>query len=284
MVNGTNPDDYQRFKISDSGCCAPGTIINCNTGFEIAPGVKRQVVIWMSEKSINSFDGNSIDVISDDISNYFNRQKSECINTTYIDYAEAFFDELNCEYHWLFPSGSATSNNTELVYDLRRKKWYKIDRGTGKYLQVGMVAHDQFGGSYTYGGIDTGYIERLEYGTTFDGTNITSTFRTADLALGEWKETTKIRKCKHVMRSKSTSTANVTVSHYGDCNNTATTSSFTHSLNSSTYRVLQKIESMDWGNHNFHSINCTVTTSNESVGYEPIGLAIKYRSIHDELF
>ena len=82
-------------------------------------------------------------------------------------------DPEKMEYHWLFASGTAaTTLNTEMVYDIARNKWFEIDRTVD--LQCGVLVHDTYGNSYNYGFLDTGYMERLEYGNpTVDGVTLT---------------------------------------------------------------------------------------------------------------
>jgi hypothetical protein len=294
LISGTTPQDYKKFKVSDDGCVAPGTFKSCNTGYEISPGLFKHVLIWQSDSAINLFDGNAIMPISGDISNYFDRTTSECINSSMIHKSESFFDERNLEYHWLLASGAATSLDTELVYDLMKKKWYQIDRGTGSYLQMGFSVRDTYGNAYNYGSIDTGYITRLDNGTTFvtaaSANNIISTLRTGDIAVGGLDIITEIRRIKHMVKAKATTTQSVSITHYGDSCNTATVNknnsksvTVSHAVKSTTHRVLKKVESLGWGDFIFHSINCAITTSNESVAYEPIAMSIQFKVIRQEM-
>lgn len=284
VIDGTSPIDYRKFKMGDSGCVAPGTLRKCNAGYEMAPGLMHHVHIFQSDHGIHINDGNTIQTISGDIDNYFDRTKSECINPDMIEKSESFFDEVLFEYHWLFANGTSVTLNMEFVYDIMKKKWYQVDRGTGKYLQLGITVRDANGNSYNYGFIASGYMERLEYGTTFDTTNITSTFRLADISLGDWRYLTKIRKLKHLAVAKLTTTQSVTISHYGDCSLTANSTTVTHAIKDTTKRTVRKVDGLNWGNYLFHSIQCSITTSNENVGYEPLGIEVKWQQIHDEEF
>jgi hypothetical protein len=124
----------------------------------------------------------------------------------------------------------------------------------------------------------------LEYGNTFDSTNITSSFRTGDIALGGWQYLSEVRHIKHLVLSKSTTTNSVTITHYGDGNLTGTTETITHAVKSSTYKDLQGRGSVKWGNFTFHSFYCSLITSNESCAYEPIGLELRWRPLHEDTF
>ena len=230
------------------------------------------------------FDTNSFINISSDIENYFDPTKSECITSSMVAKSSSFYDESKYEYHWLFASGSGqTTLNTELVYDLRKKKWYKIDRGTGNYLQMGFSVKDTYGNAYTYGGTEAGYIERLEYGTTFDGTSITSTYKTGDIPFGQWFQQSIIRRVKHLAIAKTTTTNTVTLSHFNDTETTAT-DTLNISVNASGKRVAKVNRSVNWNESSvFHSFQCALITTDENVGYEPIGLSIGYRITREDV-
>jgi hypothetical protein len=285
LVDGTSPEDYTLYKIADNyGCVARGTLKSCSTGYEVSPGLLKHVLIWQSASAICLFDGNSIVDISADIKNYFDPNKTEGIGSATVGNSKAFYDEHNDEYHWLFESGGeSTPMNTELVYNVVKKKWYKLDRGTGKYLQIGFGARDTYGNFYTYGGIDTGYIEKLESGTTFDGTNITSTFKTADIAFGGWSNQSRIRRVKHLCIAKVTTTNTVTMTHFNDTETTAT-DTVTFSVNATGKRVAKVNKSVNWNEDAvFHSFNCVLITSDENVGYEPIGLNVGVRILREDI-
>ncbi len=284
VIDGTSPTDYKKRKMGDTGCVAPGTLKKINTGYELSPGILHHIHIFQSDHGIHLNDGSSIQIISDDIRDVFDQNATTHIYLSMIHKSEAFVDEKLYEYHWLWASGESTVLDKEYVYDIRKKKWFTINRTSGKYIQLGISVRDTNGNSYNYGFIDTGFMERLEYGTTFDTTTIVSTFQTGDIALGDWRYSTKIRKIKHIVKAKATTTQSVTITHYGDTSSTATMGSPTHAVLSSAKRVLQKICGVDWGNFVFHSIKCSITTNNENVAYEPIGLMLKYRTIHDEEF
>lgn len=172
----------------------------------------------------------------------------------------------------------------EFVFDIRKKKWYENIRGLNmaKPLVMAFPVRDTTGKAYVYGGLDTGYIERLENGTDFDGEDIISTFRIGDIPLGGWQYQSTIRKVKHIQLAKGTTTSVVTLTHYGDCITTSTETA-TSDPTVSGKRVAQTKESLDWGNYTFHSIKCSITTDNETIGYEPIGLSIYWKPVRVDI-
>ncbi len=283
LLDGTTPEDYRQYKVGDnSGCIAPKTFIACDMGYEIAPGINKHVLIWQSENALVMFDGNVISPISTDIENYFDRTKTECIPDAMKDDSTAFYDESRFEYHWCFASEStATTLNKEFVYSLLKRKWFEIDRGTGKYLQIGFSVQDTNGNNFTYGGIETGYIERLEYGTTFDGNNIVSQFRTLDIPFGGYDIETEIRHIRLVAVAKSTTTNTVTATHYGDGITTSALTTATFIVKDTTHRFVKPTKSVKWGSFLFHSISCSLTTSDENCGFEPIGLGIMWELVRE---
>lgn len=282
LVDGQSPSNYIKYQISDNyGCVAPSTLKSCDMGYEIVPGITKHVLIWQSSKAIVLYDGNTIVPISADIENYFDPLKSECINSSYVHLSQSFYDDTKYEYHWLFYSGS-TPTLKEWVYDLRQKKWYEINRGTGKAIIMGYQARDTSGNAYMFGGIDTGYIERLEYGQTFDGNSIVSEYKTGDIPFSGWNAETQVRRIKHLSVAKTTTTNSLSLTHYGDCLSSSTDTASLR-VTSSGKRVAKDKISISWGNHVFHSFHCSMTTSNENIGYEPIGLAIGYKTIREDL-
>ncbi len=281
IVDGSGPSTYQRLQISDKyGCVAPRTLIKCDMGYTVAQGLTKHILIWQADNAICMFDGNTISPISGDISNYFDPKKSECIPAAMKIKSEGFYDEFNYEYHFLFASGTGqTTLNKEFVYDLLKKKWFEVPRSSGKQLQMGFSVRDTNGQTYTFGGLDTGYIERLENGTTFDGDDIVSRFRLADIAFGGWNIETLVRGVTHIAVAKATTTNTVSMTHYGDVITTSGDSAITFDVNSSTHRVKIDSETVGWGNNIFHSFDCSMTTSNENIGYEPIGISVFFEAV-----
>lgn len=283
LIDGTSLNTYALYKISDQyGCVAKDTFRICNIGFEVAQGINKHVAIWQAAGAIVIFDGSSVMPIHFDIENVFDPMSSTTINTAKIHKSSSFYDEAKREYHWLWASGANTTLNKEYVFDLLHRKWFEIDRTTGKYLQLGIPVSDTNGYKYVYGAIDTGYLERLENGTTFDGNNIVSQFQTPDIPLGGWNNETILRKVRLIAKSKATTTNSVVMTHYGDMANTGT-SIGSFSVTDTTHRVVNNVKSISTGPHTFHSFACSMTTSNENIGFEPIGLEIFFKQAREKI-
>ena len=177
---------------------------------------------------------------------------------------------------------SATNNelDKEYVLDLRKWRWYEIDRGSGKRLQCGIMVSDDEGNQYAYGFIDTGYMERLEYGTTFDSTDITCTFKTGDQVpipqdiLSE----SRMLRANLIAVAKNTDST-VTLTHYLDGKETGT--DYSLSVADATHRYANVIEDIYSTPAVFHSFKLTATSDEETKGFEPLYLSMFYQKERD---
>jgi hypothetical protein len=171
-------------------------------GYEVASGLNKHVLVWQTASGIVLFDGNSIVPISKDIKNLFDPNATDHINFAKLDLSTGFFDPNQNEYHWCFMSGTSTVINREMVYDLVRKKWFEIDRTSGKYLTCGFIVQDTAKRKYIYAGTDADNLYRLENGTDLDGTTMTYTMRSGDKPLSKsFMSQSKIRGFKIVMKA-----------------------------------------------------------------------------------
>ena len=283
LLSGNDPESWTLYRASANiGCPAPLTIRVINAPQEQYTQSNRTVAIWQSSQGIFIFDGKAFTPIHGDIEDWFDSKRSYSINRTYIGDSSAFYDELNHEYHWLFKSGAAATPK-EFVYDMRRKKWFEIDRGTGKSLMLGTKVMDTLGNTYCYGFTSDGYIQRLEYGNTFDGNNIVCELQTGDIALhqGSMWETTKIRNVKMTMVGKSTTVNNVTMTHYGDTA-TAGTAFALDPTPTTGDRVASGRVSANLGDYVFHRLGLSLSTGDEAIGFEPVYLGIIYETIRKD--
>lgn len=263
---------FEWYRVSDTiGCTAPLTMTSIHTpAMEERPALNG--VIFQSTDAIYLFDGREFYPIHRDIEDVFTN-----INKTYLDKSVGFLDETNQEWHWLITTGTSTTHNEEWVYDLKRNRWYQVDRGT--YLQSGFSVEDTVGNFYNYGTIDTGYMERLENGTTFDGSDMDFSLRTGDMPLsGSTIYESKIRQINLLMKSKNTTTNSVAVTHYGDGQTTGKALTSISPANSSG-RISSRTKSENTGKHVFHSIKLAMTTNNEEIGFEPLGLGVFYQDV-----
>ena len=263
---------FEWFRVSPTiGCTAPLTMTSVHTpAMEERPPING--VIFQSTDAIYLFDGREFLPIHRDIEDIFTR-----INKTYFDKSVGFLDETNQEWHWLITTGSSTTHNEEWVYDLKRDRWYQIDRGT--YLQSGFPVEDTVGNFYNYGAIDTGYLERLENGMTFDGGDMDFSLRVGDIPLsGSTIYETRIRQINLLMKAKNTTLNSVAVTHYGDG---ATTGKDLASMSPANNggRISSRTKSENTGKHVFHSIKLAITTNNEEIGFEPLSLGVFYQDV-----
>jgi len=275
IVDGNSPQTYRQYQVSGSyGCTSPMTFKVCDTGFEIAPGINKHIVIWLSASGPVMYDQNAIMPIVDDIKNYFEEWRSEYINVSMIDKFHAFYDSRNREYHLMIATGSSTTLNVELVFDLYRRKWFKINRGTDRALQMGFEALDSRGNMFIYGGTDTGFLHRLENGYTFDGNAIVSTVRFADRAFGSLANRSTIRNLRTLCKTKNTA-AKLLLTHYEDTAAVASKpGAATMSINDTTHRLAwaDTHRSIAFGPCVIHGLQLTHTSTDVDVPIELVAM------------
>jgi predicted RecA/RadA family phage recombinase len=285
LVSGDSPLDWTIFPLSKTvGCPAPLTM----TVFNIATTQGEKVVaVWQGSNGIWMTDGRSLTRLDNDIKNVFDPNSSGTkINTSRIDKSTAFYDENLEEWHWLWSSGANTTHDQEYVLDVRKSKWYTMSRGTGSLLQMGIPVEDTTGNTFVYGGIDTGYLERLDNGTTFhkdgDTNDIVSKFRLGDNTLAGLMKKTSIRYIKMPMRTKTNTSNSVVGTHYGDVSTSASADTFTMSPTKSGRNVTSPTQGTNLREFIYHSLEMSMTTDDETVGFEPIAISIIYIIIRDD--
>jgi len=272
MVDGTTPENYFVFQIAPNvGCMSPLTMKVCDMGYEIAPGLNKHVVMWLASEGVVMFDANTLINVAGDISDRFDPRSSNYINTSISSQFYGFYDARRTEYHLLIATGSSTSLNEEWVYDLYRKKWFLIDRGSTKRLLSGWEVMDANGDRYVYGGTADGFIERLEYGTTFDGTAIAQAFKTnAFMPMKSLMFRTTLRVLQLVGVAKSTTSQTVAITHYADGDTTGDAAKFAAMSMSNTGKRLFMVQRSASVTATFHELQFSISTTNETVGFEPL--------------
>jgi len=165
--------------------------------------------------------------------------------------------------------------------DLRSWKWFHIDRGTGKKIQCAINVTDAYGVNHSYGFLDTGYMERLEYGTTFDGGDIVSTFHTGDFPLeeGNYFEENEVKALVPVLKAKTTTTANATFTIYTDTKTTG--DDYTVDPTLADHRLTFPVKTANTKPGILHSLKGTITVNNENKGFEPYLVGIYYQPIRE---
>lgn len=282
LLVGNSPEDWTFYRASANiGCVAPLTMKPAHIVTEEG---SKQVYFFQGSDGIYLFDGRSPMAIHGDIEDIFDKRSSTVISSSWISKSVGEFDEYNQEYHFFY-SDDGSSLNKEVVYSLKRQGWYYVSRGTGLELQCAFNVEDTDGNKYMYGCIDTGYMEHLENGNDFDGGDIVHVFRFGDIAPaslpGENKggsifTETIIRGIKSITTAKTTTTNAAAVTYYLDGITSGTTLETAHDPTNTGYRIKDTYEGLDLGSGIFHSFKFSMTTDNETIGYEPLFIALKY--------
>jgi hypothetical protein len=246
------------FLLSSSiGCADPLTLKTINLHAEPGAGVNRSLAIWRGPNGVYMSDGRAPIPIHGDIKEYFDPESSLYIASD--GTASAFIDPVHQEYHLLLDA------STEVVYDIARNKWYSVDRVS--HLACGVTVHDTAGKGYTYGFIDTGYIERLENGTTFDGDAIAFTAHHGDMPLGGLDVETLVTDVSLFTVAK---TNDITCTHYGNTSSSGTAKTMTHTSDTRLAMPCfeEKLDAY------FHSLKYTGTGS-----FEPLATVIWFHPL-----
>ncbi len=281
LLLGENPEEWEVVTISDRiGCNAPLTLTVSSIGLEFAPLQSRQIAMWQGNAGIYIWDGTSIIPISDPIDNYFDQSRPEAINLDKANLSRAFFEvhDSNHYYHWMFSSKATSTNDldTELVFDVKRQGWFRIDRA-GKPLQAGtQIVSTSTGSTFSYGVIDDGDLMRLEHKTDWDGLPLTSVFETGDIPLsGSIMNETELRYLRVIMAAKETTNNSLGITHFKDTEATGTT--FSLSPSRSGFRLAMPVHAPRDNTATFHRFRASMTTSAETRGFSPMALGGFFR-------
>jgi hypothetical protein len=280
VIDGTDPTTYKVYNVANMyGGVAPLTLVTCDIGFAVGSGAgaTRNVSVWQTANNMMMWDGSVLYPISLDIEDVFDSTKSYSIEPAMVSKSVGFYDEALREYHWLWASKGSPTLNNEYVFDLLRKKWFTIDRTSGLKLQLGISVVDANGEKYSYGFVDTGYVERLEYGQTFDGQDMPFTFWSGDVPFAGWMEQVQIRNAKLIQRAKNTTANKAVVTIYGDGVTLPISTTSIPPANSVGRITKDTTLSLSAGYHVFHSFKATMTTNNEDIGFEPIGIGTLHK-------
>jgi hypothetical protein len=287
---GGSPEDWSggKYRISSTiGCVAPHTIKTIDLGPESIKGLNRNIVVWQANDGIYLSDGRSPIKISGDIDDKFDLRNSSGINSDEIANSIAGWDSYNKCYHWCWASGSNTDLDQEWVFDFKKMGWFQILRSAGAGLtdlQYIIEVKDTNGVEYNYGFLNTGYAERLEYNNNFDATDIVHTFHTGDMALvdGSVSTETNVEYICLQNVTKSNTSNSITLTHYGD-GSTGAGDSWTESPLKTGYDITMPVQHEKLGGHIFHSLKATLTTDDETVGFEPLYLYFLYSKVRDHV-
>jgi hypothetical protein len=134
----------------------------------------KTLAFFLSHYGVCATDGRTVTIISDDIQDYFDPTKSNCIRRGYEDQMWLDYDSAyNILRVGLVTGSSATECNTFLVFDLLDKVWYfdELGQELACHTQVEGASGDVHDLQYG-GGTDDGQVYRLNTGASDDGTAI----------------------------------------------------------------------------------------------------------------
>lgn len=287
LVSGSKPEDWVIHTLSDVfGCVAPNTFIVCDLGYETIPGVNRHIAVWQAANGLVMYDGSAIKRIDDDL-DLFDPDSDNYINPEAVKWNNCCFDENLSELHFLYCSGSSTVPDKEAVLNLKYMKWFFIDRGetdagTATPLCHAVTVRDTYGNSYMYGFTATGYMERLEYGSTFDG-NIKShglTFAPMPLTDDSGIKT-RIERMRVILIPKE-SANDIVLTHYADDDSDGTEIARIHqnAINKDAIDlVIRNISLPDCVRHTF-ALDCD--DGDDDISMEPVAIVIGYKVVGEE--
>lgn len=274
---------WSRFRISPNvGLLSSRTLCTASVIFENNINQSKVVGIWRSNDGIYLSNGQAPFLVSHDIESVFDQTSTTHVNLTMVGREYSFIDQQKLEYHWLWASGTSSTLNKEYVLDLKKWRWFEIDRATGNRLQCGVNVVDTYGSNYQYGFIDTGYTERLENGTDFDGTDITSTLEFGGMlpVSKNFAVKTEVLKANLVAVKKTTDTT-VTMTHYIDEATSGT--SYNFSLVNASGRVANDVIEVYSTVGVFHGFKLVNIADDETKGFEPLFFSIYYRTVRENL-
>lgn len=281
---GSTPEQWaDRIYILSStvGCPAPLTMKVVNLGGDESKLATGLVAIWQGADNIYICDGRSIYPIGNDIKDLF---EDGTVTASTIDESSAWVDAKYNEYHWVFKNSGTYQ---EWVLNLNTKRWYKISRGSGNELRTGIAVKDTDGNSYTYGFIDTGYMMRLENGSTMNGSDIDYSMSLGDLAFPDsimLGHRVKAMKVAMVASSNASHNNNVALSLFADG---ASSASSTHNIDPySANRILidtVKVEPQNSPESTFSKLKLTFARNGtEDYTFKPLWVGVLYDSVRED--
>lgn len=214
LFEGYAPGTYGKMLISTSigilNCKCKVRVDGVLTSTATEEKIKT-LIFWLSRKGVCVTDGTSASIISDDIGNYFDPTKDECIRRGYEDQHWMSYDSaFNLIRIGIVSGGSATVPNKFFCFDLTDKVWYEDVLGqelscvTEVEAGSGDVATVQLGG-----GTDDGFVYQLNVTQDDVSTLITSYL---DVELSSGGEYQIIREA--MVRCKTQSAGDITFNTY----------------------------------------------------------------------
>ncbi len=277
-ITGTNPSEYvQRRLKGNIGIVAPLTMTVIPIGDEAIQGISRNIVMWIATQGAVACDGNSVNIVSDDIADLFDPRHTNYIGAAALAASTAGYDPVYDAFVWCI-GGSTTWR-----YDLKRKKWHEVPMSSNTRLYGVFNALDSNGVACLYGYGNSGYVWKLDSGNTFDGDAIDQSIWMADIAeeRNYISVETFTRQFKLAQKAKLNTANSVTITHYGDTK-TAGNVVETYSPQASGRRLNDRVISKRMGPHVFHSWRMTLSTTDEPMGFEPLMVSVLYEPVRQD--
>lgn len=281
-IEETTGTIWERFRVSPYvGCPAPLTLKTASVAFDKNTSQTKLIAVWRGNNGIYISDGHTPLDVSGDIRDVFDQTKPAHVNLAMIPYEDSFMDHQLNEYHWLWASNSNTDLDKHYVLSFREWKWFEIDPGTGNRLQLGISVTDGDGNHYAYGFTDSGFMHRLEFGLTFNGSDGTSAIQFGDqlpvpqdpLAI------TSISRANIVSVAKGTNST-ITLRHMIDG---GTAGTYTLSDADPTRRYANQIKDIYSTSGVFHGFRLDKVWNGESKPWEPLYFAAYFKRLRDKI-
>jgi hypothetical protein len=193
-----------------------------------------------------------------------------------LPYEQGDVDQFRMEYHWYWASGTNTTLDQEYVLDLQHWKWYTVDRTTGLRVQCSCCVTDLKGNKYCYGFVNTGYMERLDYGTSFDGQPITCTMAWGEQVMKKEDIFSECRITRAALIAVSKDKDNVvTLTH--TINGAYESKTYPMSMYDSDHRYSYNMVDVFSEVGVYHGFKLQASSSDNTLAFEPLSFAVYYQ-------
>jgi len=282
ILFGTGPEDFKVYPISYSiGCIAPLSLFTAEVAFGVGAGdeSKRNIAGWLSADGPVLFDGTVLIPLSG-IRKYFEPEDGDYINLSYVDRSVSYFNAIEKVWNLLIPTGTSTTLNTWLCFDMTRPQKGWFEKVPSEYPQAAFPVIDSSGARHIYGGVDSGYMMQLDYGTSWAGDPIEQVIETGDFGpSGNMFEQTNISEVRAIAKRMSED-QDLTVKHYANTATSATTLG-TIGLDTGSARLVRNninTNKTAW----LHRLRFEASTATTDRGVQLIGWGIRWRQTTDD--
>jgi len=206
---------------------------------------------------------------------YFDPADDDYLNLSYANRCVCYFNATEKVWNLLLPTGSSTTLDAWLCFDMMRPKKGWFEKVPSSYPQAAFPVVDSNGGRHIYGALDSGYMVELDEGTSWAGTAIAQVIETGDFdPSGDMFQTTNIDEVR-VVAKRMDEDQDMTVSHYTDTA-TSSVSLGVIALDEGSARLVRDtidINKTAW----LHRMRFSASTATTDKGVQPIGWAFKWK-------